>query len=290
MIEIDVHKKLKSGSNSFELEAKLSAQKGQFITIYGNSGAGKTSVLRLISGLLSPDSGNIIVEEETWFDSSKNINLNPQKRKVGFVFQDYALFPNMTVLQNLEFALEKGQSKDIISELIETMELDDFKDRKPDTLSGGQKQRVAIARALVQKPRILLLDEPLSALDDQMRHKLQDYLLKVHKKYQLTTFLVSHDISEVFKLSDYVVKLEQGKIIAQGSPDELFLAKQKTGKYKTVGTVLSIQKADIVAIVSVISGNNIIKVIATDNESQLLNVGDKVMISSKAFNPIIIKV
>ncbi len=289
MIAIKTHKKLFSGRNTFDLDFDISLNQGQFVTVYGSSGAGKTTVLRMIAGLLKPDSGKISVNEEDWYNSEKKIHLNPQKRKVGFVFQDYALFPNMSVVENLEFALSKGQSKEIVSELMDTMELNELQNQKPDTLSGGQKQRVAIARALVQKPQVLLLDEPLSALDDEMRHKLQDYLLTIHKKYKLTTFLVSHDISEVFKLSDYVIKLEKGEIVGQGSPEDLFLDKKNTGKYKTVGTILGIQKADVINVVSVISGNNIIKVIATDEEANELSVGDKVMIASKAFNPIIVK-
>ncbi len=289
MIAIKTHKKLFSGRNTFDLDFDISLNQGQFVTVYGSSGAGKTTVLRMIAGLLKPDSGQISVNEEDWYNSEKKIHLNPQKRKVGFFFHDYVLFPNMSVVENLEFALSKGQSKEIVSELMDTMELNELQNQKPDTLSGGQKQRVAIARALVQKPQVLLLDEPLSALDDEMRHKLQDYLLTIHKKYKLTTFLVSHDISEVFKLSDYVIKLEKGEIVGQGSPEDLFLDKKNTGKYKTVGTILGIQKADVINVVSVISGNNIIKVIATDEEANELSVGDKVMIASKAFNPIIVK-
>jgi molybdate transport system ATP-binding protein len=290
MIELDFHKVLMSANGSFELNVDLSIQQGQFVSIYGGSGAGKTTILRLIAGLIKADMGNISVNKECWYDAAKRINLSPQKRKVGFVFQDYALFPNMTVKQNLEFALERGQSKDIIKELIEVIELTDLQVRLPETLSGGQKQRVALARALVQKPSILLLDEPLSALDDAMRHKLQDYLINVHKKYELTTFLVTHDISEVFRLSDYVIKIEAGKIVEEGKAEELFIENQITGKYKTIGSVLSIQKSDVVNVVSVLSANNVIKIIATDEEVLELKAGDKVMIASKAFNPVIVPI
>ena len=290
MIEIDIHKRLLSTTGNFNLKVSCRINKGQFVSIFGSSGAGKTSILRLIAGLTQQDSGSITVNNSTWFDSTNRTNLNPQKRKVGFVFQDYTLFPNMTVKENLEFALNKGQSKDVINELIQTIELTDLQDRKPETLSGGQKQRVALARALVQKPSILLLDEPLSALDGKMRNKLQDYILKVHKKYNLTTFLVSHDISEVFKLSDHVIKLENGSILKQGTPEELFLDNKTTGKYKTIGTILSIQPSDVINIVSVLSNNNIIQVIATNEEVVNLSEGDKVTITSKAFNPIIQKI
>ena len=290
MIEIDIHKRLLSTTGDFNLKVSCTINKGELVSIFGSSGAGKTTILRLIAGLTQQDSGSISVNKTTWFDSTNKINLNPQKRKVGFVFQDYTLFPNMTVKENLEFALNKGQSKDVINELIQTIELTDLQDRKPETLSGGQKQRVALARALVQKPSILLLDEPLSALDGEMRIKLQDYILKVHKKYSLTTFLVSHDISEVFKLSDHVIKLENGSILKQGTPEELFLDKKTTGKYKTIGTILSIQPSDVINIVSILSNNNIIQVIATNEEASNLSEGDKVMITSKAFNPIIQKI
>lgn len=290
MIEIDIHKRLLSNTGDFNLNISCSIKEGQFVSIFGPSGAGKTTILRLIAGLTLQDSGSISVNKTTWFDSTNKINLNPQKRKVGFVFQDYTLFPNMTVRENLEFALKKGQSQDDINELIETIELTNLQDRKPETLSGGQKQRVALARALVQKPSILLLDEPLSALDSEMRNKLQDYILKVHKKYKLTTFLVSHDISEVFKLSDYVIKLENGSILQQGTPEELFLDQKTTGKYKTIGTILFIQPSDVINIVSILSNNNIIQVIATNEEASNLSEGDKVMITSKAFNPIIQKI
>jgi len=290
MMQIDIHKKLLSTSGDFNLAISIDSQPGQFISIYGPSGAGKTTILRIIAGISQQDSGTISLDNNIWFDSNSKINLPPQKRKVGFVFQDYALFPNMTVRQNLEFAINKGQSTEIIDELIDTIELKDLQNRKPETLSGGQKQRVALARALVQKPSILLLDEPLSALDDEMRVKLQNYILKVHKKYNLTTFLVSHDISEVFKLSDHVIKINNGIIEAEGTPEELFLDKKTTGKYKTTGIILSIQPSDVINIVSILSGNNVIKVIATNEEAEKLATGDKVMITSKAFNPIILKI
>jgi molybdate transport system ATP-binding protein len=289
MIEIDIHKRLLSTAGDFNLKISCRINEGQLVSIFGSSGAGKTTILRLIAGLTQQDSGFISVNNTIWFNATNSINLSPQKRKVGFVFQDYSLFPNMTVKENLEFALNKGQSKNVINELIETIELTDLQDRKPETLSGGQKQRVALARALVQKPSILLLDEPLSALGGEMRNKLQDYILKVHKKYNLTTFLVSHDISEVFKLSDHVIKLENGSILQQGTPEELFLGKKTTGKHTTLGTVLSIQPSDVINIVKVLSNNNIIVVNATNEEAANLSEGDKVMITLKTFNPVIQK-
>ena len=225
MIEFNLEKQLNFAEGSRPLELSVTLKKGQFVTLYGKSGAGKTSILRMLAGLLRPDAGQIQVEGKYWYDEQKNILLSPQKRQLGFLFQDYALFPNMSVRENLVFALQKGQSDAIIQELIELMELGELQNRKPNTLSGGQQQRVALARALVQKPPLLLLDEPLSALDQEMRLKLQNYLLEIHKKYSLTTILVSHEPNEILRLSDTVYVIEQGRLVNTCSPQELFTDK-----------------------------------------------------------------
>jgi len=215
MIQAHIYKTLSTANGKMLLDIQLNIKKGQFVTLYGPSGTGKTSTLRTLAGLLSVDKGQIVVDDKIWFDSEKKINVSPQQRRIGYVFQDYALFPNMTVRKNLEFALEKDQDRSIIQELITIVELEELQHRKPETLSGGQQQRVALVRALVRKPEILLLDEPLSALDIKMRTKLQDYILKVHRKYELTTILVSHDVGEIMKMSDEIYCLENGKISLQ---------------------------------------------------------------------------
>ena len=243
----------------------------------------------MISGLMRPDEGYISVHENTWFDHAKGIHIPTQKRKIGYVFQDYALFPNMTVRENLQYALSKGQDSGVISELLEIIELKNLSNRQTDTLSGGQKQRVALARALVRKPQVLLLDEPLSALDEAIRSKLQDYILRAHEKYQLTTILVSHDLPEIFKLSDQIFLLDKGKIERSGTPSEIFLSNKISGKYRFTGNIIEKSKNDVVYVVGVLVGNNLIKVIATEEEGIELNIGDKVMVVSKAFNPLIIK-
>ena len=289
MIALNIQKELQSTDGKMLLNLNLRINKGQLVTLYGPSGVGKTSTLRMLSGLLKPGEGVITVNDTTWFSTDKDINLKPQLRKIGYVFQDYALFPHMSVLQNLEFALHKNQKSNIITELLTIMELDQLKDRKPDTLSGGQKQRVALARALVQKPEILLLDEPLSALDSTIRLKLQDYILKVHKKYSLTTILISHDIGEIYKLSDWVFVLKDGLLIQEGTPSEVFISKKVSGKFKFTGEIISIEKEDVVFIVRVLIFSEIVKVIAQESEIQNLGPGDKVIIASKAFNPIILK-
>jgi molybdate transport system ATP-binding protein len=290
MIKIDIHKNLSAHDGNMNLHINCEIEKGELVTLYGASGAGKTSTLRLLAGLLKPDKGEITIDNNTWVDTKNKIFLSPQKRNIGYVFQDYALFPNMTVIQNLEFAKDKLQDKKVITDLIETMELGELKNRKPQTLSGGQQQRVALARALVSKPDILLLDEPLAALDYKIRLKLQDYIAKIHHEYGLTTLLVSHDIGEIMKLSDRVIVLEQGKITQQGNPSEIFSNQNISGKFKFIGEVLKIEPQDVVIIVSVLIQNNVVKVIAEKSEVQSLSIGDKVVVASKAFNPILYKI
>jgi len=290
MINFQLSKALYASGGSMHLNLDLSIKKGQFVTLYGVSGAGKTSTLRMLAGLLKPDNGYINVNGTYWLNTNKRVNIPPQKRNIGYVFQDYALFPNMTVLENLEFAEGKLNCKSIISELIKIIELEDLQHRKPDTLSGGQKQRVALARALVQQPEILLLDEPLSALDIKIRLKLQDYILKVHKQYNLTTILISHDIGEIHKLSDHVIEIKNGKIHRQGSPTAFFVNQNVSGKFKFTGEVLAIKKEDVVYVVSILIYNEIVQVIAQKNEITSLHIGDRVVVASKAFNPVLYKI
>lgn len=289
MIDLELYKILKTSEGDLPLDIKLSINDGEFITIEGHSGAGKTTILRLIAGLIQPDRGKIIVDDKEWLNTENELFLSPQKRNVGFVFQDYSLFPNMTVYENIKFALNGDKDINHVNEMIEMMELEFLKDQYPSNLSGGQKQRASLARAIVRKPEILLLDEPLSALDNEMRLKLQDYILKVHRLFNLTTILVSHDISEIFKMSDRVVRLNKGKITNEGIAAEVFKEKYISGKFRFTGDVLKVESDDVVFIVSVLVGNNIIKVIATQEEIDNIKTGDKVMIVSKAFNPLIIK-
>lgn len=218
MVDIAIKKKLNGAEGAFELNFESHIQEGDLVTIYGSSGTGKTSILRMLSGLLAPDSGHIRVGDDVWFDSSQKLNIKPQQRNIGMVFQDYSLFPNMNIMENLEFALEKGQSKSVITDLLDLIELNQLAHKRPLHLSGGQKQRVALARALVRKPTLLLLDEPLSALGIDMQAKLQDYILMVHKEFKLTTILISHDLIEVIKMSQRVLILEDGRVVQDGKP------------------------------------------------------------------------
>lgn len=289
MIELSINKKLHSSQGQMELRVELSIKKGTLTAIQGKSGAGKTSLLRMISGLMRPDHGRISIDNHPWFDSSENVNLEVQKRKVGYVFQDYALFPNMTVHENLQFALNKGEPKTSINNLIDIMELGELRSLKPDILSGGQKQRVALARALVQKPQILLLDEPLSALDNEIRAKLQSHILELHKAFNLTTIMVSHDNAEVLKLADDLLIMENGCIINQGKPTELLSGRSLSGKFQFTGQVVDLKVEGVVTIISVIVGKDLVKVASERQEVSSLKVGDTVLVASKAFNPVIQK-
>lgn len=289
MIDLSLHKVLHSSHGNMVLQVDLKLEAGTFLAVQGKSGAGKTSLLRLISGLMKPEKGHIKMSDQIWYDSQSKTELSVQKRKVGYVFQDYALFPNMSVLENLNYALHKGDDKGVISELIEVMELGELQSKKPDMLSGGQKQRVALARALIQKPSLLLLDEPLAALDIDIRQKLQEYLLRVHKQYELTTLMVTHDISEVLKMADEVMVMEEGKVVNYGKPSEVLVHRSVSGKFQFTGQVVGIEKEGVICIVSVLIGKELVKVVSEESEGKKLGLGDTVLVASKAFNPIIKK-
>jgi molybdate transport system ATP-binding protein len=222
MININIEKQLIGGDGPFILKVNAVVERNEFVTIYGPTGAGKSSIIRMLAGLLQPDHGNISVDNHVWFDRDNKIYVQPQHRNIGMVFQDYALFPNMTVRGNLEFALTKNQDRKIVDELLEVSNLSNLQDKHPALLSGGQKQRVALTRALVRKPKVLLLDEPLSALDSKMRSGLQDYIIEFHKRFELTTILISHDLQEVLKMSKRVLMLENGQL-NEVTPQQLLI-------------------------------------------------------------------
>jgi molybdate transport system ATP-binding protein len=288
MIRVSATKKLSGAEGPFELSVDLSFQQESLVTLYGKSGSGKTTLLRILAGLEKPDQGFIEVHGHVWFDSTAKVNLPPQKRKVGLVFQDYALFPTMTVMENLQFAQEK-KDPEKISALLELTGLAELRERFPSRLSGGQQQRVALARAIIREPEILLLDEPLSALDQKTRAMLQDEILKFHKRFALTTILVSHDKQEVFKLSDSVAIIEYGKIQRHGTPLEVFLNRNTSNKFSFASTILSIRKVDCIYLAVIGAGNELVEVVLSKGDIENLHVGDEVLVASKAFNPIVIK-
>ncbi|MCF0063969.1 ATP-binding cassette domain-containing protein [Dyadobacter chenwenxiniae] len=240
LLNVHIQHTLQTVHGKMPMEITLSLPKGQILAITGPSGAGKTTLLRQIAGLLTPENGRIAFGSEVWFDSAEQKAISPQLRNVGFVFQDYALFPHLTVEENLFFGLKKGSDKSIVDALLRATDLSNLADRKPNQLSGGQQQRVALARALVRKPALMLLDEPFAALDYDMRYHLQDMLLKFHRQHQLTMIIVTHDIGEIFRLADQVAIIENGKIARQGTPAEVYAHEQsQTGDFVIFGEVLS---------------------------------------------------
>ncbi len=288
MIEIDIEKKLIGAEGKFNLKFSFSSEKNVFLSLFGKSGSGKTTILRIIAGLEKADRGKIIVNNRVWLDTEKKIDIPPQKRNVGFVFQNYALFPNMTVLENILFAMGKKDIEKAL-EILKEVELETLKDRYPNTLSGGQQQRVALARAIARNPEILLLDEPLSALDFSVRFKLQDLIKKLHQKFKLTTILVSHEPQEVIKLSDIVIHIENGKVLKVGKPIEIFKNKEISAKFSFFGYVVDIKKVDILYLAIINIGTDIVEVALTEDDIKEIKIGDRVLVASKAFNPIIKK-
>lgn len=221
-MEVQLYKKLSSASGSFNLDLEFSLKKGDFLSIYGKSGAGKTSIIRILAGLMSPESGFIKVNNQIWTNTEEGINIPTQKRSIGYVFQEAALFPNMSVLENLEFAFYAAPDKSAIEKVTDIMELGALIHKSPKLLSGGQKQRVAIGRALLRKPELLLLDEPFTGLDLALREKMHEYISRIHQSFEMYTIMVSHNRNEVVKLSDKILILENGQKTKFGSPAEIF--------------------------------------------------------------------
>jgi molybdate transport system ATP-binding protein len=277
MIEIDIHKQLNGSDGLMDLDINLEIYDNTFLAITGKSGSGKSTFLRILAGLSSA-SGKIVVDGEVWLD--KQYSLDIQSRKIGFVFQDYALFENMTIEQNLLFV---NKDRDLANRLLNLCELESMSDRVPSHLSGGQKQRVALCRAMMRRPKLLLLDEPLSALDVEMRAKLQNELQNIHAQFGTTTILVSHDPSEIYKLSNRVIVLNQGQIISDGTPQEILLHTKGSQKFSFDGKVLDIIPSDSVYIAIVAIGQQIVEVVITPNESKRFKIGDSVTLSSKAY-------
>ena len=284
MISLNIKKELHGSNGVMNLDINLSLQNGEFVTLSGVSGSGKTTLLRVLAGL-EEAFGEIIVDGEIWLN--EKIKKPIQKRDIGFVFQDYALFPNLSVLDNLLYV---KKDKDLAKQLLSLTDLYELKNRYPNSLSGGQKQRVSLCRALMKRPKILLMDEPLSALDPHMRLKLQDEILTLHKEFKTTTIMVSHDPSEMYKLASRVLVLKDGKIIDDGLPKDILLKTQGSQKFSFEGELLDIIKVDVINIAIVAIGQQIVEVVISNIEAQNLIIGEKVNVSTKAFSPTIKKI
>lgn len=220
MLNVDIKRTLPG----FRLEVSFTVNH-DIMAILGPSGAGKTMTLQCIAGLITPDEGRIELNGQTLYDSAQRVNLSSQRRRVGFVFQNYALFPHLTVQQNVAYGinhLPKEEADERINTLLTTMHVDSLSQRYPRQLSAGQQQRVAIARALAPDPDVLLLDEPFSALDTQLRERLEMELLAIHQDYHGSMLLVTHDLVEGYKLGTKIAVYQAGNIAQCGSREEVF--------------------------------------------------------------------
>ncbi|HEE9543752.1 TPA: sulfate/molybdate ABC transporter ATP-binding protein [Campylobacter coli] len=289
MIKIDIKLPINTAKGKKQLELNTCLKANEITAIFGESGAGKTTLLKIIAGLIKPEFGRIEAGDELWFDTQKNVNLAIQKRKIGFVFQDYALFPNMSVKENISYA---ATSKQKAEELLSLMNLENLAKIYPKNLSGGQAQRVALARALAREPQILLLDEPLSALDFKMRSFLQDELVKILQHFKITTLLVSHDLAEIYKLSHRILELSDGKIIKDARTNEFFTSSNLSAKLRLSATLLEMKKSDILVIFTLLLNQDIVKITLSEEEFlksyKDVKIGDTLLLSIKAFNPIIV--
>lgn len=220
-LTVDIEKRFKG----FTLRAAFEAG-DETLALLGASGCGKSMTLRCVAGIEKPDRGRIVLDGETLFDSEKRVNISPQERRVGFMFQHYALFPNMTVLQNVRCGARRdmqGREQENASlAMLEAFGIADLADRLPSQLSGGQQQRTALARMMVGKPRVLMLDEPFSALDSHLRFRMEHEVRQVIRKFGKTVLLVSHDRDEVFRMADKVALMNGGQIERIGTRKEVF--------------------------------------------------------------------
>jgi len=216
--DLSLKKQLRGGAGQFNLDVAFRSA-AQRLVLFGPSGAGKTQTLRMVAGITQPDGGWVRVAGRAFFDGAAGLNLSPQQRQVGHVFQDYALFPHLTVRQNIAFALRRGWRNPSRHEpapeadrWIEQFSLQDVASQLPHQISGGQRQRTALARALVTRPTALLLDEPFAALDKALRHRLREELLELQISLQLPLLLITHDEEDVDRLAQDVVHLDGGRV------------------------------------------------------------------------------
>jgi molybdate transport system ATP-binding protein len=234
MLEIRMAKRFANAERDFLLEAECVCAPGITI-LFGASGAGKTTLLDCIAGLTTPDLGRIKVRDRVFFDSQQGINLPVQRRGVGYVFQDLALFPHLNAEENIGYGLAGEERKQRTNEILESFRVTHLRERKPREISGGERQRVALARALVTDPCVLLLDEPLAALDAPTKAKMIDDLRAWNRAHEIPIIYVTHSREEVFALGERVLVLENGRLVAQGTPHEVMTAPRQESVAQLAG-------------------------------------------------------
>lgn len=210
--------------NGFKLDVKWEMD-NEFVVLFGYSGAGKSMTLQMISGLMAPDEGLVSLGEDIFYDSSRKINEPPQKRSFGYVFQELALFPHMTVRKNIAYGLKglsKNETGQRVDDMLSLFKLENLHEKLPSEISGGQKQRVALARALIRRPSALLLDEPFSALDNPIRVEMRTLLKNIRKEFKIPIVLVTHDIFEAYTMADRLIVYSGGKVLQTGPPAKVF--------------------------------------------------------------------
>ncbi|MGQ0793337.1 MAG: molybdenum ABC transporter ATP-binding protein [Deltaproteobacteria bacterium] len=222
MLSVDIKKRIGFGSNqALDLDISFSAE-GGIAVLFGHSGAGKTTVLNAIAGVITPDEGRIICRGRVYFDSKARVNLPVQERKVGFVFQDYALFPHLTAEENIAYGIaSKSRRQGIAADMLKLFEIGGKAKRYPHELSGGERQRVALARAVASEPSVMLLDEPLSAVDAPLRLRLAEEMTQIQKRLGIPFVYVTHSPAEALRVGDFAALLSGGKIIKQGAPPDV---------------------------------------------------------------------
>src|SRR5271155_2380113 len=226
MIQAKLRKTFPAGSDSagFALDIEFRAAAG-ITVLFGPSGAGKTLTLDSIAGFVRPDEGRILLDDEILFDGASGVHLAPRARRCGYVFQNYALFPHMTLRGNLEFAVERLPRRERhrkVAEMLEKFHLAEVSGRRPYQLSGGQKQRCSIARTLIGSPRLLLLDEPARGLDAPLRAELYAVLRQVRQEFEIPALLVTHNFEECFELGDEMLVVREGRVVQSGTPRKIF--------------------------------------------------------------------
>lgn len=237
--------KIKKRLDGFELDVSIQAD-ASGIVLWGASGAGKTLTLNCLAGFMRPDAGRILAGEDLFFDAATGVHVPPRKRRCGYIFQDQALFPHMTVQQNLRFASQVGPQKTKLKtrEWLDAFELGELADRKPAELSGGQKQRAALARAMVGQPRLLLLDEPTRGLDARLKRSFFELLQETRKRSDVLLVLVTHDLDECFEIGDYVCLLENGKVLQAGAKDAVLAKPASVAAARSLG-IYNVVQAEI---------------------------------------------